>query len=56
MSIILIIVLILVFGGGFGYWGNRQYGASYPYAGPGFGLGTILVILLILYFVRGHIF
>lgn len=43
---LLIILLILVFGGGFGYWGHRQYGG---YAGPGIGLGTLLVILLVLY-------
>ena len=43
---LLIILLLLVFGGGFVYWGHIQYGG---YAGPGIGLGTILVILLVLY-------
>jgi len=52
MSIVLIIVLVLVFGGGFGYWGNRQYGTNYPYAGPGLSIGTILVLLLILYLLH----
>jgi len=47
--IILIIVLLLVFGGGFGYWGNARWGGGQPLAGPGIGLGTILVVLLILY-------
>jgi hypothetical protein len=45
--IILIIVLMLVFGGGLGYWGHNRWGASNGYAGPGIGLGTILIILLI---------
>ena len=44
--LILIVLLILIFGGGVGYWGNSQYGG---WRGPGFGLGTILVILLICY-------
>jgi hypothetical protein len=49
MSIILILVLVLLFAGGFGYWGHNQWGATNGYAGPGIGLGTILVILLVLY-------
>jgi len=44
--LLLIIVLVLVFGLGGGYWGNTQYPG---WGGPGFGLGTILLILLILY-------
>ncbi len=44
--LLIIILLILVFGGGFGYWGHSQYGG---WGGPGFGLGTVLVILLICY-------
>lgn len=52
MSIVLIIVLLLVFGGGFGYWGNSRWGATNGYAGPGIGIGTILVILLILYLLH----
>ena len=47
--ILLIIVLILLFGGGFGYWGHAQYGANNQWAGPGIGLGTVLIILLICY-------
>ena len=50
--IILIILLLLVFGGGFGYWGHTQWGANNGFAGPGIGLGTILVICLILYLLR----
>ena len=44
--ILLIIVLILVFGLGGGYYGRSQWGAS---GGFGIGLGTILLILLICY-------
>jgi hypothetical protein len=51
--LILIILLILLFGGGFGYWGHSNYGASYPWAGPGFGLGTILIIILVVYLLGG---
>jgi hypothetical protein len=47
MSIVLIIVLILVFGCGFGYFGHRQWGANNGMAGPGIGIGTILLILLV---------
>jgi hypothetical protein len=42
--LILIIVLILIFGGGGGYYGHSRWG---PSGGAGFGLGTILLILLI---------
>lgn len=48
--ILLIILLILLFGGGGGYWGNAQYG---PFWGGGISLGTIILILLIWYIVRG---
>jgi Protein of unknown function (DUF3309) len=47
--IILIVVLVVLFGGGFGYWGHSQWGETNGYAGPSIGIGTILVILLILY-------
>jgi hypothetical protein len=50
--IVLIIVLILLFGGGFGYWGHSQWGGSYGYAGPSIGIGTILVLLLVLYLLH----
>jgi len=46
--IILIIVLVLVFGGGGGYYGYGRWGTG---GGAGIGLGTILVILLICYFL-----
>ena len=48
--LLLLIVLILLFGGGFGYWGHQNYG---PWGGPGIGLGTVLLILLIIYLVGG---
>jgi hypothetical protein len=47
--LILIIVIVLLFGLGGGYWGHRQYGEGAPYAGPGIGIGAILLILLICY-------
>ena len=50
--LIVIILLILFFGGGVGYWGHTNYGSNPgygAYAGPGFGLGTVLIILLICY-------
>lgn len=45
--ILLIILFIVIFGLGGGYWGHRQWGESNGYAGPGIGLGTILIILLV---------
>ena len=48
----LIIVLVLIFGVGGGYWGHTQWGANNGYAGPGIGIGTVLVILLILYLLH----
>ena len=51
--ILLILLLFLIFGGGFGWWGNNRYGQTTPWAGPGIGLGTILVICLILYLFGG---
>jgi TRAP-type C4-dicarboxylate transport system permease small subunit len=45
--IILIIIIVLVFGVGGGYLGHNRWGSTNQYAGPGIGIGTILVILLI---------
>jgi hypothetical protein len=39
--LLIIIILVLVFGVGGGYWGNRQWG-------PGGGLGVVGLILVIL--------
>lgn len=47
--LLLIIVLILLFGCGGGYWGHSRWGEGAPWAGPGVGLGTILLILLVCY-------
>ena len=49
MLIVLIIVIILLAGGG-GYWGHSRWGYS---GGAGIGLGTILLILLIVYLMGG---
>jgi hypothetical protein len=52
MSILLIVVLVVVFGGFGGWYGHNQWGSSQPYAGPGFGIGTILILLLVLYMIH----
>ena len=50
--LLIVIVLVLIFGGGGGfYYGNRQFGS--PVYGGGFGLGTVLLILLVLYLLGG---
>lgn len=47
--LLLIIILILLFGGGGGYYGYSRWGV-----GGGFGiLGTVLLIVLIIYLLRG---
>lgn len=50
--LILLIVLILLFGGGGGYYGYSRNDGSWVHGG-GFGLGTILLIILIVYLVGG---
>jgi hypothetical protein len=50
--IVLIVVLVLLFGFGGGYWGHSRWGATNGFAGPEIGLGTILVILLVLYLLH----
>ena len=48
--LILLILLLLIFGVGGGYYGNRTWGEQYgPYPGFGVGIGTILIILLVCY-------
>jgi hypothetical protein len=46
--LLLIIILVLLFGVGGGYYGHTRWG---PRGGAGTGLSTILVILLIAYLV-----
>jgi len=45
--IIIIIILVLLFGGGGGYYAHSNYGM------PGLGgvLGTVLIIILVLWFL-----
>jgi hypothetical protein len=52
--ILLLIILFLVFGG-FGGWygGNRGYPDN-GWAGPGFGFGTILLIVLIVWLLSSY--
>jgi hypothetical protein len=47
--ILLILILILLFGFGGGYWGGNHY----PGYGPHIGLGTILVVCLIIWLLGG---
>jgi hypothetical protein len=54
MNLILLLVLVfLLFGGGYGFtyggWGGGTYG-TYGYGG--FGLGTVLLIVLLVMFLR----
>lgn len=44
--LLLVIILLLVFGLGGGYYGHSRWG---PTGGAGTGLGAVLVILLIAY-------
>jgi len=44
--LLLLIVLLLVFGVGGGYYGHSRWGYR---GGTGIGLGTILLILLVAY-------
>jgi hypothetical protein len=48
--LLLVIVLLLLFGGGGGYYGHTRWG----YRGSaGIGLGTVLVIILVVYLIGG---
>jgi hypothetical protein len=51
--VLLIVLIVLLFGGGFGttygVWGGPAY---YGYGYGGFGLGTILLIVLIILLLR----
>jgi hypothetical protein len=53
--ILLLIVLLFVFGGGFGYWGHNRWGNEVPWSGPGIGIGTILIILLLFWILGGRL-
>jgi len=55
MELILVIfLLILLFGGGFGYYRGGYYGRGIGYSGGGI-LGTVLILVLIVWLLRGHI-
>lgn len=52
MLLILIIVLLLC-GGGFGsYYGHTNWGPAF---GPGIGIGTILLVLLVFFLLQGRL-
>jgi hypothetical protein len=44
--LVVIVILVLLFGLGGGYYGHSRWGAR---GGTGIGLGTVLLILLICY-------
>ncbi len=46
MLILLILVLLLLGYGGGSYYGRRWYA---DYEGPGFGIGSVVLILVVLY-------
>jgi hypothetical protein len=48
--LLLLTILILVFGFGGGYYGNTRYPG---WGGPGFGVGTILIVCLLIYLLGG---
>lgn len=48
MLIVLVIVLVLLFGGYGSYWGHSRYGATNGYIGPGIGVGAVVIVLLVL--------
>ena len=48
--LLLLIVLLLVFGGGGGYYGHTRWGYR---GGAGVGLGTILLVVLVVYLLGG---
>jgi hypothetical protein len=50
--VLLIFLLVLLFGGGFGYYRGGYYGRGGGY-GIGGGLGLVLVVLLIVWLARG---
>ena len=50
MLILLLVLLILCGGLGGGYYGNTRYPG---WGGPGFGLGTILIVCLVIYLLGG---
>jgi hypothetical protein len=48
--LILLIVLLLIFGGGGGYYGHSRWGSR---GSAGIGLGTILLIVLLVWMLGG---
>lgn len=48
--LVLIIILVLLFGAGGGYYGHARWG---PRGGAGVSLGTVLLIVLLVYLLGG---
>jgi hypothetical protein len=52
---ILLILVLLFLGVASGYWGHNRWGNEAPWSGPGIGIGTILIILLLLWLLSGRL-
>jgi hypothetical protein len=50
MTLLLIILLVLLLAGGGGYYGHSRWGYG---GGAGISLGTVLLLVLLVYLVRG---
>jgi hypothetical protein len=50
--VLLIVLLVLLFGGGYGYYRGGYYGRGGGY-GIGGGFGLVLIVLLIVWLARG---
>jgi hypothetical protein len=48
--LILLILFLLIFCGGFGYYGSNRWGAG---PGIGGGLGLVILIIILFYFFGG---
>lgn len=48
--LLLILIIVLLFGGGYGYTRRADWGPA-----PVGILGVILIVILLLYFFRGHL-
>ena len=52
LMLLILLVLILVFGFGGGLYSGSD--GTYPYRTHGFGIGGILLIILLVYLFMGH--
>jgi hypothetical protein len=52
LLVLLIVLVLLFFGVGWGTRGHESYGS---YSGPGIGLGGLLLIILVVLFLTGNL-